>query len=86
MSEFLSHYATDHARSRAFERLGFEPSMRDWRDAALAILDTVAGGQRQAMLMRAKCDGLEVWHVHLGNRQARVVWSPVRAQIVTVLG
>lgn len=88
-----SPYASDHARSRAAERLGFEPTPDQWREAALSILDTIAGQRIAALLIRKSVPygGVsllmkgEIWAVKIGARQARVIWSPVNAVIVTVL-
>ena len=77
-------YVSDHARVRAVERLSFEPSDDEWRDAALTILDTVAGRPPLALMIRR--DGIrEVWRVKVAHTEALVVWDPTTAVIVTVL-
>ena len=43
VTEIAFHYATMHAQDRALERLGFVPTVEEWREATLAILDSVAG-------------------------------------------
>jgi hypothetical protein len=84
MTDYPSHYASEHAQMRAIQRLGFEPTLDEWREVALAIMDTVVGRKSAACLERKRF-GTETWHVYLGNRQVRVVWSSERAQIITVL-
>ena len=80
-----SFYASKHARARALERIGFEPTADEWRDAALAILDSLNGTARALMLRRDFTTMREIWLVPIGHTSARVVWSPVSALIVTVL-
>jgi hypothetical protein len=80
-------YTHHHARLRARERLGFDPTPADWRDAALAILNTLAAGRtasEEAMLVRLT-GAAEVWRIPIATRQALVVWSPKLASIITVL-
>jgi len=83
MSEPRAHYASDHAQQRAIERLGFAPTVDQWRSAALAIMDSVDGRARALLVQRDR--DCEQWRVHIGGRAALVVWSPTRAIVVTVL-
>lgn len=83
MSEIAYHYASRHAQERALEHLGFSPTLEQWRNATLAIMDTLTGTPR-AILQRQYAVN-ELWHVHLGPVQARVIWCPSEALIITVM-
>lgn len=78
-------WATTHAKQRALERLGFEPDEWDWRTLALSILDTKAGTATDAILLKVDGNGAETWLTRLRGREVRVVWSPLSAQVVTVM-
>ena len=80
-----------HARVRAIERLGFEPSADEWRDAVILITNGVLGSLPAARLVhplqrKANYDHpSEVWQVPIRNRLVRVVWAPELARVLTVL-
>ena len=80
----IDHYATRHAQKRAAERLGFAPTEDEWRDAAMAILDSL-GGTARGLMVRRHPGGLETWLVPFAHVSARVVWSPDAALIITVM-
>lgn len=82
MTEILFHYCSLHAQERAAERLGFVPGIEEWREAVLAILDSLSGHARALMVRRH--GEKEEWVVYLGGVQARVIWNPAEALIVTV--
>lgn len=84
MNDDASGYCTLHARQRAEERLGFVPTPEEWRDTALAVLDSL-GGTARALMLRHTSQGGEVWMVSIRGVPARVVWSPEQAMIITVL-
>lgn len=84
MNDGASGYCTLHARQRAEERLGFVPTVDEWRGLALAILDSLSGTARALMIRRGNGGG-EVWLVSIRDCPVRVVWNPDRALIVTVL-
>ncbi len=69
-----------HARERAVQRLGRDPSRDDWLAAVASIL------HRRALLLAAHLpDGKERWRVQLGPVECDVWWSPPCAMIVTLV-
>lgn len=67
-----------HARWRAAERLGRDPSREDWLKAVLSIIDGEA-----PLLMRA--DTRELRLIRFGAVEARVWWDTESGMITTLL-
>lgn len=71
---------TEHARRRCHERHDVWPTRRD---ADLAVLDIIEG---RAELLEVQASGREMHRVTLGPCTTIVIYEPVQACIVTVLG
>ena len=76
---------SDHAQARTIERYGYEPTQADWWQAALDILDTLAGARSAALMLGRWRGTSEVWLVRLGLVAVRLVWVPTAAIVATVL-
>lgn len=77
---------TEHAAERAKERFGVDVTDEQWREAVMAIWDTVAGGCALALFLGALPAGKEAWAVRLAGHDVRVIYDPATACIVTVTG
>jgi hypothetical protein len=67
-----------HARLRAIERIGFDPSRDDWLAAVLACID-------QTAMLVTRNGNRELRIVRLGDVHARVWWDPDAAVITTLV-
>lgn len=84
MSDTLAwRWASDHAIERARERYGLETTQDDWREAAISIMDTVAGKPR-AMLLRRWPRQQELWLLHVRGVAVQAIWASDTASFVTV--
>jgi hypothetical protein len=86
--EYLGSFAhaTGHARLRAWERYGLDPTADDWRDAWLEITASVLREDGAGALLMARLpDASEIWIVRLCARTVVVLYRPDTATIITVL-
>ena len=75
-----------HAQDAAAQRYGLALDEDDFRAMVAAIVLAAAGDARNALLLYTQRSGREVWLVRVPSGPAvRVVYSPRRAQIVTIL-
>lgn len=85
MSEYqaIPGVCSAHARERALERYGENPSAAEWRLAQSDIL----GGRAMRTKTRTDADGdlCDEYVVRLGSRAARVKFSTLSGVIVTVV-
>ncbi|RVT96208.1 hypothetical protein EOD42_13915 [Rhodovarius crocodyli] len=73
---------TLHARERMLERHGRDLTRLEWLHAVMSILD------RRALLLSSKIQSngwAECWAVTVGAVTIRMMWSPDRAHVLTVL-
>lgn len=78
-------YCSYHARTRAYERLGVEPTDADWQAAVMSILATLAGSEHTALFQSKTGENAEIWRVKLAGHEVSVVYIPETASIVTVM-